>query len=33
LPVRLGAILGSGDLDTNIEVRPGDVITVPERAL
>lgn len=33
VPVRLGAILGSGDLDTNIEVRPGDVITVPERAL
>lgn len=33
LPVRLGAILGSGDLETNIEVRPGDVITVPERAL
>lgn len=33
LPVRLGAILGSGDLDTNVEVRPGDVITVPERAL
>ena len=33
LPVRLGAILGSGDLDTNLEVRPGDVITVPERAL
>jgi len=33
VPVRLGAILGSGDLDTNIEVMPGDVITVPERAL
>lgn len=33
LPVRLGAILGTGDLDTNVEVRPGDVITVPERAL
>ena len=33
LPVRLGAILGSGDLDTNIEVMAGDVITVPERAL
>ena len=31
--VRLGAILGSGDLETNLEVRPGDVITVPERAL
>jgi polysaccharide export outer membrane protein len=33
VPVRLGAILGSGDLETNIEVMPGDVITVPERAL
>lgn len=33
LNVRLGAILGSGDLETNLEVRPGDVITVPERAL
>ena len=33
LDVRLGAILGRGDLETNLEVRPGDVITVPERAL
>ena len=33
IDVRLGAILGSGDLETNLEVRPGDVITVPERAL
>lgn len=33
LNVRLGAILGNGDLETNLEVRPGDVITVPERAL
>lgn len=31
--VRLADILGSGELDTNIEVRPGDVITVPERVL
>ncbi|MBL8298386.1 MAG: polysaccharide biosynthesis/export family protein [Rhodanobacteraceae bacterium] len=33
LPVRLGAILRNGDLDTNVDVQPGDVITVPERAL
>ena len=31
--VRLADILGNGELDTNIEVRPGDVITVPERVL
>jgi polysaccharide export outer membrane protein len=30
--VRLGRILRSGDLETNIPVMPGDVITVPERA-
>jgi polysaccharide biosynthesis/export protein len=30
--VRLGAILGKGDLATNFAVQPGDVITVPERA-
>lgn len=32
MPVRLGALLGRGDLSTNYAVRPGDVITVPERA-
>lgn len=33
LPVNLQRILRRGDLETNIEVQPGDVITVPERAL
>jgi polysaccharide export outer membrane protein len=33
IDVRLGAILGRGDLETNVDVQPGDVITVPERAL
>jgi len=33
LPVNLQRILRRGDLATNIEVQPGDVITVPERAL
>lgn len=32
IDVRLGRILRSGDLETNIAVMPGDVITVPERA-
>jgi polysaccharide export outer membrane protein len=32
IDVRLGRILRSGDLETNIPVMPGDVITVPERA-
>lgn len=32
IEVRLGRILRSGDLETNIAVMPGDVITVPERA-
>ena len=31
--VRLDRILGRGDLSTNFKVAPGDVITVPERAL
>jgi polysaccharide export outer membrane protein len=31
--VQLGNILNSGDLSTNYKVAPGDVITVPERAL
>lgn len=33
LPIDLRRILRRGDLETNVEVRPGDVITVPERAL
>jgi len=32
-PVRLDRILGRGDLTTNFPVAPGDVVTVPERAL
>jgi len=32
-PVRLERILNRGDLSTNFKVAPGDVITVPERAL
>lgn len=32
-PVRLDRILDKGDLSTNFKVAPGDVITVPERAL
>ena len=31
--VRLERILNRGDLSTNFKVAPGDVITVPERAL
>lgn len=30
--IRLGRILQQGDLETNYEAQPGDVITVPERA-
>lgn len=30
-PVRLGRILESGDLSTNVMLRPGDIIAVPER--
>lgn len=30
IPVRLGDILNNGRLQSNVEVRPGDVITVPE---
>lgn len=31
--VALGAILNRGDLSTNYDLRPGDVITIPERTL
>ena len=31
--VRLGDILEGGELESNVDVLPGDVITVPERAL
>lgn len=31
IPVALGRILHDGGMDTNIEVRPGDVVAVPER--
>jgi polysaccharide export outer membrane protein len=30
IPVKLGKILEQGELATNIELRPGDVVTVPE---
>jgi len=29
--VKLGGILSSGDLETNYELLPGDIVTVPER--
>lgn len=32
-PVRLDRILEAGELSTNYEVAPGDVVTVPERVL
>jgi len=31
LPVKLDGILNDGELDTNYQLRPGDVIIVPER--
>ncbi len=31
IPINLGAILNDGDLATNIQLEPGDVITVPQR--
>ncbi len=31
IPIDLGAILNDGDLATNIDLDPGDVITVPQR--
>ncbi len=31
ISVQLGRILKKGDLTTNIELRPGDIVTVPER--
>lgn len=31
IPIKLGNILSSGKLESNVELRPGDVITVPER--
>jgi polysaccharide biosynthesis/export protein len=30
IPIRLGKILDKGELSTNIQLRPGDVVTVPE---
>lgn len=30
-PIRLGDILKEGELETNMELQPGDVVTVPER--
>lgn len=31
IPIKLGNILSSGNLESNVDLRPGDVITVPER--
>lgn len=31
IPIKLESILTKGKLDTNIEIKPGDIITVPER--
>lgn len=31
ISVQLGRILKKGDLSTNIDLRPGDIVTVPER--
>lgn len=31
IPIYLGDILNKGKLETNIELRPGDILTVPER--
>ena len=31
IPVQLGKIIKKGDLETNITLRPGDIVTVPER--
>lgn len=31
IEINLGDVLNKGKLDTNIELRPGDVLTVPER--
>lgn len=31
--IKLESILKRGDLETNLDVRPGDIITVPERVL
>lgn len=31
IDINLGDVLNKGKLDTNIELRPGDVLTVPER--
>ena len=31
IPIKLGDILTDGNLTTNIELNPGDVVTVPER--
>ena len=31
IPVRLDDILNKGDVSTNYRMRPGDILTVPER--
>lgn len=32
IPVRLGDILSNGDITTNYSLRPGDIVSVPERS-
>lgn len=31
IPIRLGDILNNGDIETNYSMRPGDILTIPER--
>jgi len=33
IPVRLDEILSRGDISTNYRLRPGDILTIPERSL
>jgi polysaccharide export outer membrane protein len=30
IPVRLGALVNSGDMSQNLALKPGDVLVVPE---
>ena len=32
IPVKLDDILERGDISTNYELRPGDILTIPERS-
>jgi polysaccharide export outer membrane protein len=33
IPVKLDEILSRGDISTNYKLRPGDILTIPERSL